>query len=294
MLKESIDFLSINPEGNYADVTFGGGGHSREILNKISGGKLLAFDQDNDALENKWKDNNLILVKSNFKYLKQFLSYYDMLPLDGLLADLGVSSYQIDDGGRGFSFRNDGALDMRMNQNANLSAWQVVNNYSVDDLAKVFKRYGEINNAYALARRIILERNIAPINTTGELKNLAENYAIQKNRVNKYLSQVFQAIRIEVNQEITSLESLLTQLPGVMKEGGRMVVISYHSLEDRLVKNFVQTGNLDGVQVKDDFGVQRRPFVPNPKKIVLASESEIRKNPRSRSAKLRVAIKNKI
>jgi len=292
LLKESVSALSIKAGGNYVDATYGGGGHSKEILDNLEKGKLLAFDQDADAIANRRENEQLILVKANFSHLKRFLSYYDMLPIDGLLADLGISSYQIDMAPRGFSFRGEADLDMRMNRNAKKSAWEVVNTYSTEDLAEVFKKYGEIKNAYPLAKRIILERSISTLKTTRQLKLIVENFAPHKNRTNKYLSQVFQAIRIEVNQEIAALEILLKQLPEVLKVGGKIAIISYHSLEDRLVKNFINTGNLDGEIVKDAFGLQHRPFTPNPKKMLVASQEEILTNPRSRSAKLRIATRN--
>ncbi|MEC8738525.1 MAG: 16S rRNA (cytosine(1402)-N(4))-methyltransferase RsmH [Bacteroidota bacterium] len=292
LLKESVSALSIQTGGNYVDATYGGGGHSKEILDSLEKGKLLAFDQDADAIANRRENEQLILVKANFSHLKRFLSYYDMLPIDGLLADLGISSHQIDMAPRGFSFREEADLDMRMNQNAKKSAWEVVNTYSIEDLAEVFKKYGEIKNAYPLAKRIILERSISTLKTTKQLKQIVENFAPHKNRTNKYLSQVFQAIRIEVNQEIAALEILLKQLPEVLKVGGKIAFISYHSLEDRLVKNFINTGNLDGEIVKDAFGLQHRPFTPNPKKMIVASQEEILTNPRSRSAKLRIATRN--
>ena len=241
LLNECINGLAIKPDGNYVDVTFGGGGHSAEILKQLITGKLLGFDQDKDAMNNKFDDERFIFVNSNFIFMKNFLMYYKVLPVDGILADLGISSYQIDEPGRGFSTRFDGALDMRMNNNIDLNAGKVINNYSENELKEIFSKYGEIRNSWKLASVIINKRNEKKIATTEDLKNAIRPCVINK-KENKYFAQVFQAIRIEVNDELGALKTFLKETANVLKPGGRLVVISYHSLEDRLVKNFLKSG----------------------------------------------------
>ena len=290
LLPESIEGLSINPSGIYADVTFGGGGHSREILSKLNAnGRLIAFDQDEDAINNSIDDERFTLVNENFRFLKNFLRLHKAIPLDGLLADLGISSHQIDTPERGFATRYDGPLDMRMGQKQGISAADMINTYSEDKLSSVFKVYGEIDNARLLSGKIIQARS-KPITTTHELKEIVKTCTPGRTE-NKYLAQVFQAIRIEINDEMGALQTMLRQAADILKPGGRLVVISYHSLEDRLVKNFMKTGNFEGEQVKDFYGNLIAPLKPITRKPVTPSEAELENNPRSRSAKLRIAQK---
>lgn len=290
LLHECIEGLNINPSGIYADVTFGGGGHSREILNKLNNdGRLLAFDQDQDSTGNTLDDDRFTLLNENFRYLKNFLRLHKALPLDGILADLGISSHQIDTPERGFATRFDGPLDMRMAQGQSLTAAQMINTYPEEKLRSVFKLYGEIDNARLLASKIIQART-NPITTTSELKEIAKTCTPGKTE-NKYLAQVFQAIRIEINDEMGALQAMLKQSADSIKTGGRLVVISYHSLEDRLVKNYIKTGNFEGVQEKDFYGNVIAPFKQVTRKPVVPSVAEQESNPRSRSAKLRIAQK---
>lgn len=291
MLSECIEALDIKPNGVYVDVTYGGGGHSREILNKLgSKGKLVAFDQDADAINNKVEDERLILVNHNFRYLKNFLKYHDALPADGLLADLGISSYQIDEPQKGFAHRWDAALDMRMDQNATQTAADIVNGYDERKLMQVLKNYGELDNAYKVTKNIINARQIQAIKTTGQLKEAVVK-SLPRDAENKYLSKIFQALRIEVNQELEVLEHLLNQSAEVLGKGGRLVVMSYHSLEDRMVKNFIKTGNIEGKQDKDIYGNSHSPFKAVVTKAIIANDDELARNPRARSAKLRIAEK---
>ncbi|MGB4655728.1 MAG: 16S rRNA (cytosine(1402)-N(4))-methyltransferase RsmH [Bacteroidales bacterium] len=291
MLNESILGLNINPKGCYVDVTFGGGGHSKEILSKLnSEGKLIAFDQDEDALSNAIDDDRFILLNYNFKYLKNFLRYLDCLPVDGIIADLGISSYQIDTPEKGFSTRFDADLDMRMDTNWQQNAADVLNNYTEEQLADVFFYYGEIKNARLLSSKIVESRNSSPIKTVEDLKNIAVKLC-RREQQNKYLAQVFQALRIEVNNELGVLSDMLEQAIDVLDVGGRLVVISYHSLEDRIVKNFIKSGNKDGIIEKDFYGRQKNIIKAVNKKPIVPSDSELQANPRSRSAKLRIAEK---
>jgi 16S rRNA (cytosine1402-N4)-methyltransferase len=291
MLNECIEGLSIRPEGTYVDVTFGGGGHSLEILKHLSeDGKLLAFDQDADAKQNLIDDKRFIFIDQNFRYLKNFCRLYEAIPVDGILADLGVSSYQFDQAERGFSIRFDAELDMRMNQQAPLSAKEVVNNYPEADLHRIFGVYGEIQNAKSLANAIVTARLNAPIITVADLKNAISN-RIPKGKENKYLAQVFQALRIEVNQELEALKDFLIQSATVLVSGGRLVVMSYHSLEDRLVKNFIAKGKFSGEVEKDLYGNENKPFDAVSRGAITASAEEINNNNRARSAKLRIAVK---
>ncbi len=291
MLSECIEALDIKPNGVYVDVTYGGGGHSREILNKLgSKGKLVAFDQDADAINNKVEDERLILVNHNFRYLKNFLKYHDALPADGLLADLGISSYQIDEPQKGFAHRWDAALDMRMDQNATQTAADIVNGYDERKLMQVLKNYGELDNAYKVTKNIINARQIQAIKTTGQLKEAVVK-SLPRDAENKYLSKIFQALRIEVNQELEVLEHLLNQSAQVLGKGGRLVIMSYHSLEDRMVKNFIKTGNIEGKQDKDIYGNSHSPFKAVVTKAIIANDDELARNPRARSAKLRIAEK---
>ena len=291
MLQECMEGLAINPDGVYVDVTFGGGGHSREILKKLSKkGRLLAFDQDADARKNLPDDDRLTFIDQNFRYLKNNCRLQGATSVDGILADLGVSSHQFDKPERGFSIRFDADLDMRMDQGTSLTAKEVINTYSEDKLHKIFGIYGEIKNAKSLAREITTARLNAPIETVSELK-LALLKLIPKGKENKYLAQVFQALRIEVNQELESLQEFLEQTVDVLKPGGRLVVMSYHSLEDRLVKNFIAKGKFRGEVEKDFFGNQLKPLEAVTRKAVTADEEEIKLNNRARSAKLRIAKK---
>jgi 16S rRNA (cytosine1402-N4)-methyltransferase len=290
LLKESIEGLAIKPDGVYVDLTFGGGGHSREILKHLTTGKLIAFDQDVDVEQNLIDDDRFIFVQHNFKYLKHFLQYYGFETVDGVLADLGVSSHDFDVAERGFSFRFDGNLDMRMNQTGKLNAADVVNDYPEEELMRIFREYGEINNARKAASVIVAARQQRRIETTIQLYNVLEKLVPQKT-ANKFLAQVFQALRIEVNKELDVLKELLTDVATVIKPGGRLVVISYHSLEDRLVKNFMLKGDFAGDIEKDFFGNIQLDFKPVGKKMIVPDENEIQRNPRARSAKLRIAEK---
>jgi len=291
LLKECIEGLNINPAGIYVDVTFGGGGHSREILKHLTTGKLFAFDQDDDAAKNNIVDERCVLVKQNFKYLKNMLRMYNALPIDGLLADLGVSSHQFDIAERGFSIRFDEAkLDMRMDKKVKQTAADVLNNSSEEELKMIFKLYGEIDNAGSLARLITHARKEKAIETVGDLKAIIEK-VVKRGRENKYYAQVFQALRIEVNKEMEALKELLTQSLEVLKPTGRLVVISYHSLEDRLVKNIMRSGKFEGEVEKDFFGNQLTPFTQISRKPIVSGEEELEKNSRARSAKLRIAEK---
>ena len=264
----SVDYLVTNPEGIYADVTYGGGGHSRAILEKLNGGRLIAFDQDTDAQTQLIEDERFTFVASNFKNLGRFLKYHQAYPVDGILADLGVSSHQFDTPERGFSYREDGILDMRMNTQSGKSAQDIVNQYDEKSLSDIFYRYGELPDGRILARRIIKAREEQPILTTGQLVE-ALRPSLLRGKENKSLSKIFQAIRIEVNQEMSVLEAFLTQTTEALKNGGRLVVISYHSLEDRMVKNFMRSGNLDGEVEKDFYGNPQTPYSLIWKRLVL-------------------------
>ncbi|WP_435624842.1 16S rRNA (cytosine(1402)-N(4))-methyltransferase RsmH [Flagellimonas sp.] len=288
LLKESVDGLAIKNDGVYVDVTFGGGGHSKEILKRLGeDGKLLAFDQDKDALANVIEDSRFQLINQNFRFLNQFLKFYGIREVDGILADFGVSSHQFDKADRGFSIRFDADLDMRMNQEDELSAFKVVNSYSQENLASIFLAYGELRNAKALARKVVEAREASPIKTTEELKTVLRPF-LPKVKENKILAQVYQAIRIEVNQEIEVLKEFLLQVPNILKTGGRLSLISYHSLEDRLVKRFIRDGKFEGEAEKDFYGNVDVPL----KKVgglIVPSAEEIAINNRARSAKLRIA-----
>lgn len=290
MLNESIEGLNIKPDGTYVDVTFGGGGHSQAILHRLEKGRLLAFDQDSDASKNVPDDNRFVLIKNNFRFLKNFLRYYEAMAVDGILADLGISSHQIDLASRGFSSRFDAPLDMRMDRNQNLTAAIVVNEYPEENLKNLFKKYGEISNSGCVSRAIVKARGLKEIKTTHQLVEIVRP-CFPPAKLNKSLAKVFQALRIEVNEEITALEDFLVQTPDVLKKGGRLVVISYHSLEDRLVKNFMKSGNLKGEIEKDFFGNPSMTFKMLGNKPTVASGEEIKLNSRARSARLRIAEK---
>ncbi len=290
LLNETLDGLDINPNGIYIDVTFGGGGHSKAILQKLKNGRLFAFDQDADALSNSIDDERFVLINQNFRYLKKSLRLHGITEVDGVLGDLGVSSHQFDAAERGFSIREDGVLDMRMNQSQPLCAKQVVNDYEVDDLARVLRKYGELKNAYQMALAIERFREDQKIETTSDLKE-----AVKKNmpphKSNKILAQLFQAVRIEVNEEITALEEMLLQSVEILKLGARLLVISYHSLEDRLVKNLIKKGKFEGDVDKDFYGNAQLPLYAINRKPILPATQEIEQNSRARSAKLRIAEK---
>lgn len=288
LLVESVDGLNIKENGIYVDVTFGGGGHSNEILKHLGAdGRLVAFDQDTEALENSIDDERFTLINENFRYLKQFLKFYGIRKVDGILADFGVSSHQFDKAERGFSTRFDADLDMRMNNQSELSAFEVVNSYEYDELRKVFFQYGELRNADAMARVIVDEREKEPIKTTMRLKEVLRRF-LPQSKEHKIIAQVYQAIRIEVNQELTAIEEFLQQSTDLLGVGGRMSVISYHSLEDRLVKNFIRDGKFEGEAEKDFYGNINVPF-KKVGKLIVPSKEEIVKNNRARSAKLRIA-----
>ncbi|NAY92368.1 16S rRNA (cytosine(1402)-N(4))-methyltransferase RsmH [Muricauda sp. JGD-17] len=288
LLKESVNGLAVKENGVYVDVTFGGGGHSKEILKRLGiDGKLFAFDQDEDALANALDDPRFQLINQNFRYLKQYLKFYGIQKVDGILADFGVSSHQFDMAERGFSIRFDADLDMRMDTKQKVSAFEVVNSYSQEDLAKVLFEYGDLRNGRAIARAIENARRESPIKTTAHLKHVLQPF-LPKMKENKVLAQVYQAIRIEVNQEMEALKDFLTQVPEVLQKGGRLSLISYHSLEDRLVKRFIRAGNFEGEPEKDFYGNINVPL----KKVgglIVPSKEEIAKNNRARSAKLRLA-----
>tara|TARA_Y100001954_G_C15806097_1_gene602733 strand:+ start:399 stop:1295 length:897 start_codon:yes stop_codon:yes gene_type:complete len=290
LLDEIVDGLDINPEGIYVDVTFGGGGHSKAILQKLENGRLFAFDQDADAFSNSIDDERFVFINQNFRYLKKSLRLHGITKVDGVLGDLGVSSHQFDVAERGFSIRKDGVLDMRMNQSQPLCAKQVINEYEVDDLARVLTKYGELKNAYPMALAIEGFRVDQKIETTNDLKEAVKNN-MPDYKSNKILAQLFQAIRIEVNEEMAALEEMLLQSVDVLKSGGRLLVISYHSLEDRLVKNLIKKGKFEGEIEKDFFGNTQLPLHAINRKPILPSIKEIKQNSRARSAKLRIAEK---
>ena len=290
LLKETVEGLDIKKDGVYVDVTFGGGGHSREILASLGpNGRLIAFDQDKDALLNIIDDSRFLLINENFRFIKRFLRFHGIKSVDGILADFGVSSHQFDKPERGFSIRFDALLDMRMNQEDVLSAHSLINSYKEEALRQLFWQYGELRTAAALAKSIVQARELAPIDTTFELKNILKKH-LPQGRENKILAQVYQAIRIEVNQEIEVLKAFLLQTPSLLKTNGRLSVISYHSLEDRLVKRFIRNGLFDGEPEKDIFGNFDVPLkkVGN---LIIPSPSEVKSNNRARSAKLRIAKK---
>lgn len=291
LLNESIDGLNILPSGVYVDVTFGGGGHSREILNRLGEkGRLLGFDQDEDAIVNTIPDNRFTFVRSNFRYLKNFLRYHEIELVDGIIADLGVSFHHFDESVRGFSFRFSGDLDMRMNRGVKLKASDILNEYQEDQLADVFYKWGELRNARRIAASVAEFRSTKKIEKTDDLLEIISPFT-RRDKEKKILAQAFQALRIEVNGEMDALTEMLNQSLDVLKPGGRISVISYHSLEDRLVKNFFKTGNFEGNLEKDFYGNPLTPFETINRKVIVPSENEQENNPRSRSAKLRIAEK---
>ena len=288
LLKETVDGLNIRPDGTYVDITYGGGGHSQEILNRLgSKGRLFAFDQDKDAQQNVIEDHRLSLIPENFRFIKRFLRLYDIKQVDGILGDFGVSSYQFDQPERGFSTRFESKLDMRMNQQHALSAIEVLNSYEETALRNMFFQYGELRNAPKLARTIVTARKVQPIETSTQLKQVLQPF-LPSHKEHKILAQIFQAIRIEVNQELEVLKEFLEQTKGLVKQGGRLSLISYHSLEDRLVKRFIRSGLFEGEPEKDIYGNSSVPF----KKVgglIIPDIKEIENNNRARSAKLRIA-----
>ena len=288
MKEECIGGLNINPEGVYADVTFGGGGHSRAILDRLTTGHLYAFDQDEDAEANAFDDEHFTFIPQNFKYFKNFIQLYHGGKIDGIIADLGVSSHQFDTPEKGFSTRFDGPLDMRMSQMTPNDAATVVNTYDHADLTRILRLYGEMQQPQLIASDIIMAREAEPIETTEQLKAAVQR-RLPRGKENKVLAQLFQALRIEVNQELDALTAFLTQCPDVLKSGGRLVVMSYHSLEDRLVKNFMKTGNAEGKEEKDFFGNLLTPYHIITRKPIVPSDEENENNSRARSAKLRIA-----
>ena len=289
LLFESVDGLDIIPNGIYIDVTFGGGGHSREILKRLGPeGKLFAFDQDEDALKNTIDDDRFVLIHENFRYIKRFLKFYQVHKVNGILADLGVSSHQFDKASRGFSTRFDADLDMRMSKNIEISAFEIINRYKEEKLNSILFLYGELRNAKALANQIVESRKEAPIKTSFELKEALQRF-LPKSKENKILAQIFQAIRIEVNQELEALKEFLVQAEELLESGGKLSVISYHSLEDRLVKRFIRSGIFEGEPEKDFYGNIQVPFKKG--KLITPTQEEIRRNNRARSAKLRIATK---
>ncbi len=291
MLRECMDALAIKPAGTYVDVTFGGGGHSRELLKHLGEkGRLYAFDQDPDALRNAMDDERFVLIHQNFRFLKNNLRLHDVAAVDGILADLGVSSHQFDDAERGFSTRFDAELDMRMDQAGQLDAKEVLNTYSEAELHRIFGMYGELHNARTLAKIMVTARLTQPIHTVGTLKAIVKN-VVPRGKEHKYYAQLFQALRIEVNGELEALQEFLQQAVLVLKPGGRLVVMSYHSLEDRLVKNFMAKGKFRGEIEKDFYGNEIKPLNVISRKAITATEAEVAGNSRARSAKLRVAEK---
>ena len=291
LLNECIEGLNIKPTGIYVDVTFGGGGHSKLILKNLKGGKLFAFDQDENANKSAFLEDDFKLINANFRHLKNFLRMEGVRKIDGLLADLGVSSHQFDVAERGFSIRFDGALDMRMNTNSSLSAKEVVNEYAQQDLANVLYKYGELRNSRAIARKITEASEKEAIITTSQLIDIVAHMVPEKKR-NQFLARIFQAIRIEVNDEMKALEEMLLDAVDMLNEGGRLVVLSYHSLEDRMVKNLMKNGKLEGELEKDFFGNPIKDLTEITRKVIVASKQQIEENTRSRSAKLRIAEKN--
>ena len=290
MLKESTEALDIKENGTYVDATYGGGGHSKEILKNLKSGKLYAFDQDPDSEKQKVDSSQLIFINQNFRFISNYLKLYKAIPIDGLIADLGISSHQIDTNERGFAFRTDGPLDMRMSQQGDLTAKKIINEYSEDELTGIFKLYGELKNARQIAKKICNHRIDNPIESTGQLVKCLEGI-FPSRFSNKFLAQVFQALRIEVNGEMQALKDLLNQCGEVVKENGRIAFITYHSLEDRLVKNYIRSGNFTGSLDKDFFGNVLKPFEAVNRKPILPKEDELSRNNRSRSAKLRIARK---
>ncbi len=294
LLHESINGLDIKPKGSYVDLTFGGGGHSLEVLKKLGkNGRLVVFDQDQDAFANVPEDKRLIFVGANFRYLKHYLRYHAIKQVDGILADLGISSHQIDQPERGFSFKSDAALDMRMDVRSKQTASKLLNEAPQEELVRILKSYGELGNARALSTAIIAAREEARIETTGDLERVLERF-IPRHQPSKFLARVYQALRIEVNREMEALGEMLLQTAACLKPGGRLVVITYHSIEDRIVKNYLRSGNLEGEIKKDFYGNIQSPWKLVNRSVITPSEEEIKENNRARSAKLRIAERSEI
>lgn len=298
MRSECLDGLSIKPNGTYVDLTFGGGGHSRAILEKLGeGGRLVAFDQDEDAVnvgeEIERMDSRLKMIRGNFRFVTNYLHYLGVEKIDGVLADLGVSSHQFDEAGRGFTFREDAELDMRMNREQRMTAGWILEEYEEKKIEEVFRLYGELKEARGLARAVVRERGKGGIWTSERLRRTVGPF-MNREREKKDLAKVFQALRIEVNDELGALRDMMEQLPDLLKEGGRLVVMTYHSLEDRLVKNFMRSGNVSGVITTDFYGKKVSPMMEVNRKVITPSEQEVEKNPRARSAKLRIGEKIKL
>jgi 16S rRNA (cytosine1402-N4)-methyltransferase len=293
LLKESVDGLKISAGGTYVDLTFGGGGHSREILSRLDKGRLFAFDQDLDAASGAEKitDSRFVFTRSNFRFFRNYLRYYNINLVDGILADLGISSHHIDDPGRGFSFTAAGQPDMRMNRNSRVTALEILNSYSPERITQIFRDYGEISNAGKIAQAVTVARETRPISDIPGFIAAIES-CVPARQENKYLARVFQALRIEVNNELDVLRNMLSQVPDVLEKGGRLVIISYHSLEDRIVKNFIRTGKPEGELEKDFYGNPMAPLSPVTRKAIVPGEEEIKNNKRARSARLRVAQRN--
>jgi len=293
LLEQSIEGLDIRPDGVYADLTLGGGGHSRAILERLGPkGRLIVFDQDEDAWNNRIDDERVEFVRHNFRFLYYFTKYLKALPLDGILADLGVSSHHFDEAERGFSFRFDGELDMRMNRNSGRTAADLVNTSRPEELMRIFRMYGELNNAQRLVQELVKEREVEPVSTTTRLREIASKFAPRKDAA-RYMGQVFQALRIEVNGEMNALREMLGACETVLRPGGRLVVISYHSLEDRMVKNFLKTGDVDSSEAETDvYGRSNVPFRAVNRKVIVPDDEELSRNPRARSAKLRIGERN--
>ena len=290
LLEESVNGLEIRENGDYVDVTFGGGGHSREIFSRLKTGRLFAFDQDEDAAANAIHDDRFFFIRHNFKYIRNFLKYYQVEKVDGILADLGVSSHDFDVAERGFSFRFDGDLDMRMNRDSSQTAADIVNTYPEIQLRTIFREYGEIDNAGRLARQLAEARTSKPVKTIEQFRE-AIAPCVPRLQESKYLAKVFQALRIETNKEMDVLREFLEQSIELLKPGGRLVVITYHSLEDRMVKNFMRSGDMSGKQEQDFFGNVDSPLVAINRRVIIPGEEELDRNPRARSAKLRIAEK---
>jgi 16S rRNA (cytosine1402-N4)-methyltransferase len=290
LLTESVEAMNINPGGRYVDATFGGGGHAGDILKRLTTGKLYAFDQDEEAIANRPNDPNLIMIHSNFKHIRNFLLLYNAIPVNGILADLGVSSHQFDSPERGFSTRLEGRLDMRMDKRSRITAGEVVNTYSENALRDIFFAYGEVAQAARAASLIVHARKEQPVETTTDLMNILKP-VVPAGKENKFFAQLFQSLRIEVNRELDALKEFLLSVPAILISGGRLVIISYHSLEDRLVKNYLRSGNWEGTLEKDFYGNVISPFRIITRKPVRPSDAEINENSRARSARLRVAEK---
>ncbi len=290
LLTETVDHLMVRPDGTYIDLTFGGGGHSAEILKRLKKGRLIAFDQDSDAGTNAVKDKRFFFIRGNFRYVKNFLRFEDVVEVDGAIADLGVSSHHFDEAGRGFSFMHNNQLDMRMNREASLTAKNILNEYKEGDLRRILRTYGELTNAEKVSRAIVMAREKSPLESVDDLLTTLE-HCLPKQNQNKYLAKVFQALRIEVNDEMNALAEMLMQVTGLLKSGARFAVITYHSLEDRLVKNLFKNGNLEGEIRQDFFGNKELLYLQVNKTVIRPGDEELRQNPRARSAKLRVGEK---